>query len=1395
MIEENGVSDAGRPSDATDARGPRVDTITVKIGTRGDNHNLNLTEHVWERLPARLVLNAPYQSWADDGSFVHVVAFTPAMEPCANADFYLLDHHLGRADSHGTFAFRKSIGHDGSVLRVVCQSPQHKWYRGAIQYSSGARSQEFERPVVYLQADRGVYRPGQSIRIRALAWKLRGEYSPAADQTVNVWLQDSDASVMVGARVHTDVDGVGTLELPIESHMPEGSYRLVAEYVPPEQPSGNFGFGISSADSNSRTEAPIQIRRFEVPVIEIRHSLGEFLTPAMRSVPFTVNLGYVDGSRFQSARLEVTVITDGVRQSLPPIAVQSIGPQAITLPEAILQTARSQSEVRVEISATDANQRKDTVVRVMRVVENPYQASLELDRNGYAAGESVDVAARLVDLYSVVQRQKMVIGAGCGQQMRVRTDDSGMAHFRFTMPRGDCQFAVRTDDTVHSIASVTVPLSAVRPMQSRVLEEHIREQDPVTISVNFPANVLPVESVVHADVTDSSGAMIDSFLIPIEQTGGVPTAHTVIHPSTWGSMLVTLYTLGVPANDRRNVRKIGLLTDGQSLAVGAISHLEVTLHGTEGELRPGTQVPVSVEVTRDGQPVTAVLGVSVVDRGVINMLDPFEHPPFDRFYDPEQKVLASTGAQTLTWPVVQRTWGQDRYDIGWLPSFGMHHGAANSSDGEIDWSPLRVHTDPANPFSQLTNDGTLVGDTIGDAFGFGGLGATGTGWGGGGTGEGTIGLGNFGTVGHGSQEFADLRHGGESTQGTGGRRFISDPSEEPRNPVQLILRTGSDETSLWLPREHVTLPAGGAAGTGGTMQIVVPQTIGEHQINVLASDRRGGIALARATLTVRQPLSVRADVPENLAEGTEATVAVVAHNSANSAVEVDLSLRSSRWTVTPIGSSHATIAPQQSATARFHVMATGAGTLDYEAEARSSTLADVLRAHTWVRPTGTTHSEQRTAVVTSAQPWRTIITRAVPQCAGTLAQCTAHYQTATLSVSLPEATAWDGALDYVVPLFETDLLTAAASLDVAQSLAQSTQLASVRQQAELLFARAFSAIVSRTQPDSSSGPRRATPNLQTTAFIVDALARAQRQGYRLVEAPTAQWLTELERLPRRTDSERWIAVQAAMTLKRNSLIREWGTGRDQSFVQSSFDPNGALRAAHARLIQGVGDRPREFAEALGAWSIWSENMQAFPTLTTQLRLLLPAPLVVDSGVDPNRYEPSYGQLPRDSRDESLKQLGVTAARALLAWRQRLVNEPGAAVELDSVYCTAVAILTLQKLARTEVPGLLREASQFLRGRRARWSTWADPVASALALRVLGMAGIRPESSNASIVITVNGREVRRVQVDPQDPWASTLVLRGVELSGYLTDPNATLSVSYSGSLNAQVSLEIERFTR
>ncbi len=82
-----------------------------------------------------------------------------------------------------------------------------------------------------------------------------------------------------------------------------------------------------------------------------------------------------------------------------------------------------------------------------------------------------------------------------------------------------------------------------------------------------------------------------------------------------------------------------------------------------------------------------------------------------------------------------------------------------------------------SPFGGLTESGldnqnaqgNITGDAIGDAFGYGGLGAVGTGWGGGGTGEGTIGLGNIGTMGHGAGNGTGQGYGSGAGRGLRGR--------------------------------------------------------------------------------------------------------------------------------------------------------------------------------------------------------------------------------------------------------------------------------------------------------------------------------------------------------------------------------------------------------------------------------------------------------------------------------------------------------------------------------------------------------------------------------------------------------------------------------------------------
>jgi len=92
-------------------------------------------------------------------------------------------------------------------------------------------------------------------------------------------------------------------------------------------------------------------------------------------------------------------------------------------------------------------------------------------------------------------------------------------------------------------------------------------------------------------------------------------------------------------------------------------------------------------------------------------------------------------------------------------------------------SYLSAANAPTSPFGQDTALGVdpenalgaLMGNQVGENFGYGGLGLSGTGRGGGGTGEGTIGLGNLNTIGHGGGGGSGSGYG-RGAGGLGGRR-------------------------------------------------------------------------------------------------------------------------------------------------------------------------------------------------------------------------------------------------------------------------------------------------------------------------------------------------------------------------------------------------------------------------------------------------------------------------------------------------------------------------------------------------------------------------------------------------------------------------------------------------
>lgn len=120
----------------------------------------------------------------------------------------------------------------------------------------------------------------------------------------------------------------------------------------------------------------------------------------------------------------------------------------------------------------------------------------------------------------------------------------------------------------------------------------------------------------------------------------------------------------------------------------------------------------------------------------------------------------------------------------------MSSALAGFADDEANNEPSRGEDVDALR-QQLDATGYLQGAAVGDNSGFGGLGLTGSGRGGGGSGEGTIGLGNLGTIGHGSG-------GGD---GSGYGRGAGRRARRRANVPQV--RSGEAQVRGSLPREVI----------------------------------------------------------------------------------------------------------------------------------------------------------------------------------------------------------------------------------------------------------------------------------------------------------------------------------------------------------------------------------------------------------------------------------------------------------------------------------------------------------------------------------------------------------------------------------------------------------------
>ncbi|MBH23235.1 MAG: hypothetical protein CMH57_02000 [Myxococcales bacterium] len=1305
----------------------------VLIGSAPSERELPVAKQAADGRALLVAIDTPYQIFKEQGTYIHVASWQQDGAPAANANVYVGSTQVGQTDPTGTLVFlyppRGSGGSalDANVITVVDASQPEVW--GAVPFNPHLRTASFASDHLFVYTDRGVYRPGETVRTRILGWHLEADYAPLSEAAVDVLLKGPGGRVVAGGQRVTSALGVAHMEMEVPRSVPDGLYTLEVAY------------------KNERASARLQVKEFKPPAIQIEHTLGRFLTRDQQALEFELHLKPSSGGELGRADVTARFLSGGGERLKLTRAVKGGGPHRFALNAKQLGQVRADlvegSFLTAQIAIRDDAGRTSELDRELRYTANPYVAVLETDKDQYTTGDPVEIIAKVSDLDGVPQRDTALRLTIDAQTLSAKTDQAGLARFSLKMPELNVTARLMIDGVKDPIASAPLRWIAPRPMTSHIKDPIIKERQTARVVVAFPANVEPAEQVVHMDVVDTSGALVNAVLLPIREVSGGYEASGEFEAPSWGSMLLTFFALGrakgAAVEASRPHHSLGLLTEGQNLVVQPDKTLTITLDGVPDAVQPGAEVDLGVRVTSaTGQEVKASVGAAVVDRRVISLKDPLEITPMDHFYNPELRTMSTTGSKILSWPVVSRNWGGRVHDVA-LPPFPFLEGGAvvhrhvRASKNTGSWlaeggGDGAADSDSSTAPPPPPTDGEMIAPKYKAEMKKAAMEEK---------------------AAQAQAKKVKVMKAKISLDETMIEGKMMKPEAEPvgglvdrrrgegraaDTPVKITVRTRFPETSLWEPDRVVD----GAT----TIKARMPDAMAEQEVILVASDAHGGVGGLRQTLQVNQPVYVQADMPRALRVGEVVEVPVLVQNQTAQAetFSLELELQGEKRT------KRVQVGARDAQVVTVEVSARAPGRAPYTLIAEGGRHRDEVRGHVRVTPSGVSTLSVSRGVASASAPFS--------QSWEVAPDVTGH--AAWLQVTFPAVTSAFIGVDALTdamrerPLaMASDLVSVALLLQYAQRHnVTSPKLTELRYRlldtiGQLQYAQ---------NPDGSfSFWRNGAKSAYVTAWALEAILEAQQ-----LDAPVNQEVIRKASL--------WLANH----IQKDGLIEV----DDVAFWQ------GDTRAVRLGLTAEVYDVLSRVPANL--------RSKAVQGALTRLAKTYKA-VVTQPGVDPLAAGRALTALSRDRMIDRATALAVV--KNLLTQRDRGHWEPSWFHAYGgNIEATVAMLQAMQQIDPDGLQAEKRDALRYILATRDAWGQWHNERGTAAALRALLLVGGGLDEVPGVITVKLDGEVIKTVKVDPADPFLSAVNLSHLTLGEGLKPGKHVVTVDYDGRLSPSVAL-------
>ncbi len=851
----------------------------------------NTDEDIKETKALILIINYPYQIWSNDPTKIHVTLLKPDFSPAAGAHVEVNEKTVGKADSNGICIFDYTPGSAQSHTLKARLVEKGIEYITSKNFACNARTVSFKAERLYIYTDRGVYNPGQDILIRFIAWQLKREYMALPQAKVQLLFQDLNGKIFSGEYVATNEYGIGSTKIKTPAHMPEGEYDLVVLF------------------EQARESTRLRIKHFVPPVINIKHNLVRYFTPSEESFSVKIALSYFSGGSPVSSQVVLSILTQQGKEIFKKEYSSGTPEFSLSLEKdelkAIKKRLEPETEIKIKLQASDSYGQTDELIWDMFYTEKPFFAVLEIDKDAYPEAEPVQLLVKVMDLDGQPAKQiplTLVIDSLNINQVG-KTDEQGVASFSFVMPDSPVTAVIKSPIMSSNLGQRVIPFQQKKPMLSKVKETPKHAGIKTKISVYFDPEYIPVEKVVHVDLTDISGSLVTATTIPVKKNGSSYSAEGEISAPTWGTMLVNLYCCAVKKEQSEkpySPETVGFITEGQHVTFYPDRELEITVENFKPSYAPGAKVSFNITVT--GGKGEKCLGVSLVDGAVLSLLDPFIKHPFRHFYNPQAKVIATGGAGVLTWPVVDRNWGYPWRDIaytnwGWKDPGdfirNVEHGYKNNGDEAA--APAEGGKGGGGEDSYMEQEQTAPVPT----------------------GEETLN--------------GDKRKDGDN----GGAAA----------PKKIIIRTRFPETSLWEP---LLITKQGKS----KVEVTLPHEITSQKLSIIASDAEGYLGFLQKDIIVTQPLFIRSLFPKTLIQGDRIKVQSLVRNVSDSVIACRVTLESSAFNIENDTAYDLTLNPAESRVVEWEVSAARCGKGTYRVAVETAQFKDIEEKEIMVLPAG-----------------------------------------------------------------------------------------------------------------------------------------------------------------------------------------------------------------------------------------------------------------------------------------------------------------------------------------------------------------------------------------------------------------------------------------------------------